>query len=356
MPDTAAAAQRSGMGMDIAETPAIIDRVVRDRAGITAAADAIRRARPRWATIVARGSSDHVGIYLQYLLETHCGLPAGLAVPSATTIYGARLRWRDGLLIAVSQSGESPDVRLLVEEARRGGGLTVAITNHPDAPVGRAAEHVLDCQAGTERAIPATKTYVACLAVSASLVAALAPGSELAVAMGGIADALVDATRQGAAWLDGPGGGLLDDLAAADRALVISRGYNLSTAYETALKLKEACGVFASGYSSADVLHGPMVVAAPGIPVLAFRPDGPIGASIDEAIVAAEARGISPWRVGGSEVEGRPRAVSVAREMPDSLTPLPYAIMGQLLCDRLAARAGVSPDAPIGLSKVTRTL
>jgi glucosamine--fructose-6-phosphate aminotransferase (isomerizing) len=222
--------------------------------------------------------------------------------------------------------------------------------------VGLAAEYVLDCLAGQERAIPATKTYVACLAVSACLVADLAPGSELATGMDRIVPAVEAAAADAGAWLDGRGGRLLDDLAGADRALVISRGYNLSTAYETALKLKEACRVFASGYSSADVLHGPMVVAAPGIPVLAFRPDGPIGTSIDDAIAAAAARGIHPWLVGGDEVEGQTRALSLARDLPESLTPLPYAIMGQLLAERLAARLGISPDAPHGLSKVTRTL
>jgi glucosamine--fructose-6-phosphate aminotransferase (isomerizing) len=344
------------MAMDIAEVAEIVGHVVRYRARVNHAAEAIRATRPRWAMIVARGSSDHVGSYLQYLLASYCGVPTGLAVPSATTVYGARLGWRHGLLIAVSQSGQSPDVRQLVEEARQGGALTVAITNHPGAPVGLAAEYVLDCLAGQERAIPATKTYVACLAVSACLVADLAPGSELATGMDRIVPAVEAAAADAGAWLDGRGGRLLDDLAGADRALVISRGYNLSTAYETALKLKEACRVFASGYSSADVLHGPMVVAVPGIPVLAFRPDGPIGTSIDDAIAAAAARGIHPWLVGGDEVEGQTRALSLARDLPESLTPLPYAIMGQLLAERLAARLGISPDAPHGLSKVTRTL
>jgi glutamine---fructose-6-phosphate transaminase (isomerizing) len=346
----------SGMATDIAEIPAVVARVVEERSAIAASAAAIRAAGPRWATIVARGSSDHVGIYLQYLLATYCGLPAGLALPSATTVYGAQLRWQGGLLIAISQSGESPDVHSLVEQARAGGALTLAITNKPDSPLGHAAERVLDCMAGEERAIPATKTYLGCLAVAATLIAELAPYGDVASSVRSVSGVLEVVTAESRDWLEGAGSDLLAELTEANRALVISRGYNLSTAYETALKLKEAGGLFASGYSSADVLHGPMVVAVPGVPMLAFRPDGPIGASVDDAIRAAETRGIRPWLVGGAAIDGRANALALARDLPESLTPLPYALMGQLLSERLAHRLGIIPDAPIGLSKVTRTL
>lgn len=347
----------TGMATDIAEAPAVLMSLARDRGPVKALADAIRKARPAWVTIVARGSSDHVAIYLQYLLESHCGLPTGLAVPSATTIYGATRQWASGLLVAISQSGESPDVSSLVEHARAGGALTAAITNEPASPVAQAAEHVLDCMAGDERAIPATKTYVACAAVAAALIAELAPETPLAMRLPALPVAVESAIAVGQGWLDeGPGAELLAELAGADRALVVSRGYNLATAYETALKLKEACGLFATGYSSADVLHGPMVVAVPGVPLLAFRPDGQIGRSVDDAVVAAQQRGITPWLVGGNELGGRPRTLEMAATLPEALTPLPYAIMGQVLSERLAARLGVNPDAPQGLSKVTRTL
>lgn len=355
--DSRAALQRTGMAADIAEAPAVIEQLFHDRGAIASLADAIRNAQPAWVTIVARGSSDHVAIYLQYLLESYCGLPTGLAVPSASTIYGAQRHWAGGLLVAISQSGESPDVSRLVEEARLGGALTAAITNRPASPVAQAAEHVLDCMAGDERAIPATKTYAACLAVAAMLVAELAPGTEVAEGLPALPAAIESAIEASGQWLDdGSGTDLLEELAGADRALVISRGYNLATAYETALKLKEACGLFATGYSSADVLHGPMVVAVPGVPLLAFRPDGPIGRSVDEAIGAAQQRGIGPWLVGGHDLGSGPRTLRLAANLPEVLTPLPYAIMGQVLSERLAFRLRMNPDAPQGLTKVTRTL
>jgi glucosamine--fructose-6-phosphate aminotransferase (isomerizing) len=347
----------SGMRVDIGEIPDVVQRVVGDRAALADAAAAIRDAAPAWATIVARGSSDHAAIYLQYLLAVYFGLPAGLALPSASTIYGARIAWRGGLLIAISQSGESPDVRTLVEEAGARGALTLAITNRPDSPVAAAAQRVLDCQAGPERAIPATKTYVGCLAVAAGLVAELAPESDLAAGIAQLPDAMRAALHDSEAWLDaGPGQELVGGLADTDRALIVSRGFNLATALEVALKLKEGCGLFAAGYSSADVMHGPMVLALPDLPVIAFRPNGEIGSSVELATHAAELRGARPWLIGGAEVAGRPRALSLAPNLSESLTPLAYVVAGQLLTDRLAAKIGVDPDHPSGLAKVTRTL
>jgi len=348
---------RSGMRADIGEIPAVMDRVLGERAALAEAAAAIRNAAPAWVTIVARGSSDHAAIYLQYLLGVYCGLPAGLALPSVSTNYGAKLAWRGGMLIAISQSGESPDVRALVEEAGASGALTLAITNDRESPLAASAQRVLDCRAGPERAIPATKTYVGCLAVAAGLVAELAAGNELRHALARLPAALHAALDQAEAWLEtGHGAALVGELAGTDRALVVSRGFNLATALEVALKLKEGCGLFAAGYSSADVMHGPMVLALPELPVIAFRPDGEIGMSIDLALRAAEQRGARPWLVGGTEVAGRPQALSLATDLPESLTPLAYVVAGQLLTDQLAARTGGNPDRPSGLAKVTRTL
>jgi glutamine---fructose-6-phosphate transaminase (isomerizing) len=345
------------MRADIADIPAVVDRLVTQPASATAeVVDAIRRAQPAWASIVARGSSDHAAVYSQYLLEAYLGIPTGLALPSVTTVYHSPLTWRGGLVIAISQSGESPDVRAVIEAARGGGALTVAITNEPSSPLAAAADHVLDCHAGTERAIPATKTYVGCLAVAARLVAELQPESDLARVLPHMAQKVATALERSDAWLrDGPGDDLIGELAGAERALMVSRGYNLATAFEVALKLKEACGRFAAGYSTADVMHGPMALAMPAVPMIVFRPDGPMGPAIDQATAAAESRGVRPWLIGGAEMAQGDRSLVLAADLPESLTPLVYVLPGQLLTDRLAARLGVNPDAPAGLAKVTRT-
>lgn len=342
------------MRREIDEAPAAVDRVVGGAAAeLAGVAAAIGRRSPTWVMIVGRGTSDHAAVYGRYLVETQLGLPAGLAAPSVTTVYDAPLRWHDGLVIAISQSGRSDDLIAVMERARRGGALTISITNDPDAPLAAACEWPLDCHAGPELAVPATKTYVAELAVMAALVAAVRPDAPLAAALPRLGEALRAAIDAAAGWL--ADGRVAAPFAASDRALVVSRGYNLATALEIALKLKETSAIFAEAYSSADFAHGPITLAGPEIPILAIRPDGPMGASIDEWLTVAAERGSQVTLVGGAEVAGRAGALSLPLDLPEELTPLPYAVPCQLLVESIALRRGIDPDAPSGLRKVTRT-
>ena len=267
------------MRLEIGQIPATIERILTNADEVDAVAAAVRRARPRWVMIAARGTSDHAAVYAQYLIETHLGIPTGLAKPSVTTLYGARLAWGDGLLLAISQSGRSPDIVAVTEAARAGGATTVAITNDERSPLAEAAAHVLPCHAGPELAVPATKTYVAELAVIAALVARLEAGDDARRRSSpGCPTPCARARRPPIAGSRGRVRAAIDMLAATERALVVSRGYNLATALELALKLKETCGLFAEPYSTADFAHGPVILAGPGIPALAVRPDGPVGA------------------------------------------------------------------------------
>ena len=345
------------MRREIAQAPAAVDRIVGAAlAEVAEVAAEIVRVGPSWVTIVARGTSDHAAVYARYLIETQLGLPTGLAAASVTTVYDAPMHWRGGLVIAISQSGRSDDLVAVMAAARRGGALTVAVTNDDRSPLARTAQWSLRCYAGRELAIPATKTYVAELAVMATLVAALGPDGNLAAGLPRLGAAMRVALDAGAAWLDArEGRAAAAALATAQRALVISRGFNLATALEAALKLKETCGIFAEAYSTADFAHGPVVLAAGGVPALAIRPDGPMGGSIDGALDTIAERGSEVWIVGGAEVAGRPGALSLALDLPEALTPIPYIVPCQLLVEDVARRRGVSPDAPDGLNKVTRT-
>jgi glucosamine--fructose-6-phosphate aminotransferase (isomerizing) len=343
------------MRREIGEIPATVERILGSAGEIEEVAAALARFGARWVTIAARGTSDHAAVYAQYLIETQLGIPTGLAKPSVTTLYDARLEWRGGLLLAISQSGRSPDIVAVTTEARRGGALTIAITNDDDTPLAAASDHVLRCQAGRELAVPATKTYVAELAVVAALVQAIRPSAALGDGLRALPGALRDAISVSGQWLAGPGAEAVEALASVDRALLVSRGYNLATAFEIALKLKETVGVFAEAYSTADFAHGPLVLAQKGVPTLAIRPDGPMGADVDATLAAVEARGGRTTVIGGPESAGRRGALSLPHVVDEALTPLLYVVPGQMLVEAAAVRRGVSPDAPDGLGKVTRT-
>jgi len=360
----------TAMREEIGEIPAAVARLLADGAAETdAAAAAVRTRMPRWASIAGRGTSDHAATYGRYLLETRLGIATGLAAPSVSTVYGSVLDWRDGLVIGVSQSGRSPDVVEVVERARSGGSLTIAVTNEPTSPLARVAEHVLWCRAGPERSVAATKTYVTSLVALAGLVARASeprtiPGVAESLRAGGLRaglpalpDVLETTLDAVAAWATGA---IADEFSDSDRALVVSRGFNLATALETALKLKETAGIFADGYSAADLEHGPVALAGPAIPLLAFRPDGPVGARMDGVLDRLERTGARPWVVGGPELVRRrdlrrARSLAVPVNLAEALTPIPFAIPGELLAEAVAVRRGHDPDAPRGLTKVTLT-
>ncbi len=346
------------MADEIRQTPQLVrEQLEASGAALEAVAQAVRAAHPRWVSIVARGTSDHAAIYARYLIETQLGWPVGLASPSVTTVYHAPTDWSNGLVLAISQSGRSPDLVAVVEAARRGGALTVAVTNVPDSPLEQSAALSVRCAAGEERAVAATKSYVAELAAVAGIVAALAPESEVAAALPRVPDVLDAALAAAEAWLATDGGQLVEAIAGAGRALVVSRGYNLATALETALKLKETGRIFAEGYSAADLEHGPIALASAGFPTLVFRPDGPMGASIDPAADRSRSLGARTWTIGGPETAGRPDALTIEAlaGLPECLTPLALILPGQLLAEAVAVRLSLSPDATAGLHKVTLT-
>jgi glucosamine--fructose-6-phosphate aminotransferase (isomerizing) len=332
---------------EIAEQPAAVARVLADADGaIAAAVEEIRRRRPRYAVIAARGSSDNAARYAQHVLGLLCGLPVALATPSLHTVYDAPMRYTDGLVIGISQSGASPDVVAVLSAARAQGCVTVAITNDAGSPMAGAATHVIALRAGEEQSVAATKTYTTSLAAAAALAAGIAGDADKARELAEVPDAL---TRQ----LARVGG--IDEVADAaaewTRLAVIGRGANYATAFEAALKIKELAQVAAEPYSPADFLHGPVAMLDPGFPLLAILPAAPAGAAIRDVLAAAHERDADVTVIGDAPGERR----LAVEPVPEWLSPLCAVIPAQLLAVGAAERRGVDVDRPEGLQKVTRT-
>src|ERR1700709_35404 len=99
------------MAEEISEQPDMLQGLVDNGfASIRSVSRRLTEIQPKFVLLAARGTSDHAALYAKYLLEIRRGLPCGLAAPSSLTAYGARPDLRDVLLIAVSQSGGSPDL------------------------------------------------------------------------------------------------------------------------------------------------------------------------------------------------------------------------------------------------------
>ena len=110
-----------GMRSEIGEAPEVVRSLVEKQWGvIDAVAEAVRTRPVDMVLIAARGTSDHAAIYAQYIFGVYNKLPVALAAPSIQSLYGAVPRLRNALVIGVSQSGQSPDVVGVVEEARNG--------------------------------------------------------------------------------------------------------------------------------------------------------------------------------------------------------------------------------------------
>ena len=337
------------MTVEIRAQPAVWRRILADRAAIHVAAARIAAARPRFVLLVARGSSDHAALYAKYLAEIRLQLPAGLVSPSTFTLYHAEPDLRDVLMIAVSQSGGSPDLLKPIEVGRRRGALTLAVTNNPASELARCAELHLDVGAGPERAVAATKSYTAQLLMLHLLLDRVGGGN------GGAAERLPDLGDAVLAQEQ-----VLAELAQryrfAQRLVVTARGYSYPTAREAALKLMETCYVSAHAYSGADLLHGPLAMVDAEVPAIAILGDGVGGEAMRPVLPKLRAAGADLFCIGATRLLVDCDPCFRLEGAEESVSPVLEILPLQLLTLYLAIARGGNPDAPRGLSKVTETL
>jgi glutamine---fructose-6-phosphate transaminase (isomerizing) len=337
---------------EIGEQPQVAGRLLLNAApALGAIATRLGAARPSGFVIAARGSSDHAALYAKYLFGRRNRSLVTLAAPSLFTHYGSPPSLEGSCVIGISQSGASPDVIAVIVEARRQGCPTIAITNEAGSRLAQAADLVLALEAGPELSVPASKTYTASLLAIAMISQALDPEPEFGAALARVPRAL-------SAALDLNGD--LDRLVPAllgPRAVVLGRGFNLSTAEEVALKLTETSYVLARAWSVADFEHGPIAVVDAGFPILLIGTAGPVAGDLQE--IAERLAGYSCRMIGLFDGAAGPleaeATVRLNSGLPEELTPLPLAVLGQLLAHRVALALKIDPDRPRALNKVTRT-
>ena len=301
---------------------------------------------PAGVVIVARGSSDYAAIFARYLLEAVTGRPVALAAPSLVTLYGAEPRLDGWLALGISQSGRTPEIVTVLERYGAAGARTVALTNDPGSALAAAADVQVELGAGEERAVPATKTFTAQLAAVAVVAEALGPvpWSERDWArLPSLVEALLADQR--------PAERASEALGDADELIAIGRGYLMCVALEAALKLREATGVRAEGWSAADFRHGPVTVARGDIPLLAVSATGPAAPDVEQLAAELERAGTPVLRL--SDADGAP--LQYPGGLAEPLCAVPATVRAQQLALALALRRGLDPDRPPGLGKVTET-
>jgi glucosamine--fructose-6-phosphate aminotransferase (isomerizing) len=310
--------------------------------------------RPRMVVLVARGTSDNAALFGRYLLEITTGIPVSLAAPSVGTLYQARMNYRDALVVAISQSGESTDTNLVLERAKGQGAITMGITNERASALAKLADHTFLVRAGKERSVAATKTYTGQMMILYLLAYALGGSirlDDLERIPGFVEEAL---------QLEPQVEALSERYRFMRQAVVVGRGLNYANAFEFALKMMETCYVVAERFSSADFLHGPIALVEPSFPVFAFAPPGVTWASLDETLAklaGLHAEILAITDSGNREVDARAtKIIRLKRRLKEVLTPIPYVIPAQLFAAHLAVQKGLNPDQPRTIGKVTLTL
>lgn len=307
-----------GFASDVEEQPAVLVRVQPANAAALAQArllvDGAQSVR-----LLGTGSSRHaagIGAAALELAGVRADAPPapGAAVPSPVLRPG-------DVLVAVSQSGETPALVTEVLRARELGARVVTVTN-AGGTLARVADVALDCAAGPERVVAASKSVTS----SALLLAALAGSVDVGPLAAAVAELLV---------VD-----LSAVVAGAHPTHVVASGLGAEhVAAEVALKLAETGGRLASSEPLVEHLHGP--VAAPSTTLALVDPTDPNARALTGDVV----------RVGSDP--------SYALVLPHLDDPVCAAVLrlvaGQLVALAWARRTGVDADAPRGLSKVTRT-
>jgi glutamine---fructose-6-phosphate transaminase (isomerizing) len=336
---------------EIAEQPQVAERLLENAPQLSSIGRAVRDRAPVSFLIAARGSSDNAAVYAKYLLQYRNHIPVTLAAPSLFTHYRRPPQIDRFCVLGISQSGESPDVAAVLEEGRRQGAITIGITNHPESPLASASDFLIALGAGAERSVPASKTYTASLLAIAVLSAAIDSDPAFELALRGVPAAMAAAMaceEQAVA---------MSRVALGSRLAVLGRGFNLATAEELALKLTETSYVLARAWSAADFQHGPIAVAENGFPLVLVESDGPTFTHTREIASRLLAEGSPLFQIadGTDELASARGAIRLRSGLPESLTPFPLTVAGQLFAYHLALARGVDPDRPRALKKITRT-
>ena len=339
---------------EIAEQPERILALLTSQKKMVAHIAALIQERDiQYVFLAARGTSDNAGRYANYLLGAMNGLPLALAAPSLFTYYKSPPKLKKALVIGISQSGRSPDIVSVLEEGKKQGCLTIAITNEPASPLASASDFVLNIKAGPEKAVAATKTYTTELMTIAMLSAALSGNSKSWQELSRVPEWMTLALEQNAFISQA-----VQRYRYINQTVVLGRGYNYATAFEWALKLKELSYIIAEPYSSADFQHGPIAMLDHGFPVMAVASRGKVFNSMLQMLHQLRNQFAAELVIISNDKKALALAqmpISIPADVPEWLTPLVNILPAQLFAYHLTVARHYDTEQPRSIHKITET-
>lgn len=338
---------------EIFEQPSALNRLlINEKDAVRELAHAIQQRGVSHVVIAARGTSDNAARYAKYVLGALNGLTVALATPSLFSLYERPPRFGNSLVLGISQSGKSPDIVSVLEEARRQGKLTAALTNTPGSDLAKCADLVIDLNAGEERAVAATKTYTTSLGAVAMLSATLSSDGKRYEEVEQLPEAMAETLE-----MDNEIYMIAPRYRYMQHCVVIGRGYNYATAFEIALKMKELTYTIVEPYSSADFRHGPMAMIERGFPVMVIAPIGVLLPEMLDFMLQLNERHAETIAITDDPqiLKAARIPLGLPRTVPEWLSPMVTILPGQLFSLYLAAARDYDVDSPRGLHKVTET-
>ena len=336
------------MASEIAETPKVFKSILDHIDAFNSVKNVLVEEEIQAVLILARGTSDNAAHYLKYLIETQIGLPVGLTSPSSVTVYESKLKYSKTLVVAISQSGQSPDLVKFATAARQANAYIIAITNDESSPLAKVAHNHFSLLAGPELAVAATKSYNAQLLISYLLVATWT-------------DTIVNAGQiiSEAIRIAGTADLVSNAVAAVSREkelVILGRGFAYPNAREAALKIQETCKISVQGLSTADYLHGPISALTSDTQVFIVAPAHMPASSITEATTKIRTTSSRIFWIGNGGTPEGTDIVLAGSNCDDEITcTLVDAMVLQRFALEFSVASGYDPDSPAGLSKVTLT-
>ena len=333
------------MSNEIAEIPAIYRGASSQRGELLAAVSYIKAHKITNVQILARGSSDNAAHFLKFLIEFEFGLPVGFTSPSIVSIYGSELHLSETLLVAISQSGKSPDLLIYLDAAKRAGAATIALTNSKTSPMALSAKINLDIGAGPELAVAASKSFAAQMLMAYSLVTTWA-GREVNY------DLVADSAESliGIELAD-----VARSINLKRQIVVLGRGSSYASAKELALKIQETCHVAVQSWSTSDYLHGPISALAEGTQVILLAPKSAPEKLLEDVLPKLYESSAEIYWLGAGVASRQGKHLGGSQIQNEICATIADVVLLERFAQAISTTNGFNPDAPLGLSKVTLT-
>lgn len=334
------------MRSEINEIPAVFQRLLGADETFHKISELLNSQTIHSVLVLARGTSDNAAHFLKYLIETTLGIPVGLTSPSSVAIYNTELHFSNVLVVAISQSGQSPDLVAYAKAAQNGGATLVSMTNDSGSPLALNADLHIDLAAGPELAVAATKSYAAELLASYLLVCAWSGKDRDTDELPAIAEKLL------ALDISQP----VSKCDIGEEIVILGRGFSHPNAREAALKIQETNKVSVQGLSTADYLHGPISALTEKTQVFFIAPDHLPIRSIEDEVrrIRLNSPKVFWFGRGGTPIAGDIE-VGGAQAPNEIIASIADAVIIQRFVLELCILNGLDPDSPAGLSKVTLT-